>query len=229
MEYLKLHGEHFPVRGIMLGSEGVSYEERCEIEKFFKAKTVAWYGQSEKVILADDDLAQGAFSVFSSYGYPCLFEAHNGFGEIAGTSFVNRALPLIKYMTGDFGRLTEEGGVFKLSGIHGRWGKDFVLLNRDKSIPTTSINLHSDIQKEILYYQIHQNEFGKIKIKILPKPSTKLSLDALLLRFQAEMKKSLHGFEIKCVIVQSENEIVKSPRGKAMMLIQEIDTLRPLL
>lgn len=229
MEYLRLHGEHFPVLGIMLGSEGVSKDERTEIEQFFGAKTVAWYGQSEKVILGDDDLGDGIYSVFSSYGYPCLYEAENGFGEIAGTSFVNRALPLIKYRTGDFGRLLEEGGVLKLSDIRGRWGKDFVYLNPDKRIPTTSINLHSDIQKEIFYYQIHQKEFGRITIKILPKPSVKSSMDSLLARFQAEMKKSLNGFEIKCVIAQSEKEIVKSPRGKAKMLVQEIDTLKAQL
>ena len=95
-------------------------------------------------------------------------------------------------------------------------------MNENKKIPATSLNLHSLIQTEILFYQIYQNEFAKIQIKILPKPKTKLTDNEILDIFKKDMKDKLKGFSVKYIITKSEKEIIKSSRGKMIILVQEL-------
>ena len=109
-----------------------------------------------------------------------------------------------------------------MENIKGRWGKDFIYLTSNKKISTTTLNLHSLIQKEILFYQIHQKEYGKINIKILPKKSTHLSAEQIVDIFKKEFKIKLDDFEIDYKIIESSKEILRSIRGKMIMLVQEI-------
>jgi phenylacetate-CoA ligase len=222
-EYCKLHNVKIKLDGIFLGSEGIHTNEKQELGQHYNAKIISWYGQTEKVILADDINSNNYFKVFSSYGYPRILDAdRNGFGEIIGTSFVNKALPLINYRTGDYGKLLRKDNALYLFDIEGRWGKDFIYVNEHKKIPTASVNLHSLIQKEILFYQIHQSKYGKITIKILPKANTKLSHQDLIDIFINDMKIKLNDFIVDYRIVKSDREIVKSSRGKMIMLIQDL-------
>jgi phenylacetate-CoA ligase len=210
--------------GIFLGSEGISVEDKSMLKITYDGEVVSWYGQTEKVILAQDFTGNNKFKVFTSYGYPSIHNADKeNFGEILGTTFINKALPLIKYSTGDFGSLIEKENALFLENIKGRWGKDFIYLTSDKKISTTAINLHSLIQKEILFYQIHQKEYGKLKIKILPKKSTNLSSEEITDSFKSDLKGKLDDFKVEYKIVERSSEILRSIRGKMIMLIQEIN------
>lgn len=204
------------IKGIFLGSEGASTEDKKNFSEFFNAKVIHWYGQSEKVALAVDVDANDMFRVYTSYGYPRVVD-----GELISTSFVNRALPLINYKMGDGAEIIEDEESIYIKNIESRRGKDFVYLNKDKKVSTTAINLHSLVQNEILYYQIHQKEFGKIEIRILPKVSSKMTYTELLTTFTDEMKEKLKDFRIETKIV-SDREIVRSHRGKMILLVQEI-------
>ena len=205
------------IKGIFLGSEGATVEDKKFISDFFDAKVVHWYGQSEKVALAVDEKANGMFKVYTSYGYPRVVD-----GELVATTFVNRALPLINYKMGDGAEIVEDDNYIYLTNIQSRRGKDFVYLNNDKKISTTAINLHSDIQNEILYYQIHQKEFAKLTIKVLQKPTSQMSGEKLVEIFGKEMRENLKDFEIKIELVD-ESKIQKSHRGKMILLVQELE------
>jgi phenylacetate-CoA ligase len=210
------------IKGVFLGSEGATVEDKKFISDFFDAKVIHWYGQSEKVALAVDEKANGMFKVYTSYGYPRIVD-----GELVATSFVNRALPLINYKMGDGAEIIEDDNYIYLTNIQSRRGKDFVYLNNDKKISTTAINLHSDIQNEILYYQIHQKEFAKLTIKVLQKPTSQMSGEKLIEIFGKEMRENLKDFEIKIELVD-ESKIQKSHRGKMILLVQELKTKREL-
>lgn len=219
-ERLARRGLKFPVRQIMLGSEGASPQIKSDLAKFFGAKVVSWYGMTEKVTLAYDEMADGRFVNFSSYGYPRVINAdENGIGEIVGTTFVNKAMPLVNYRTGDYGRIVEENGRLIIEQLQGRWGKDFVFLSKTEKIPTSAINLHGDVQSKILYYQLVQNEFAKLIVKVVPKSEQ----DCRVIREQIaeELGRRLKGFEIKCELV-GESDLERSPRGKFIMLVQNI-------
>jgi phenylacetate-CoA ligase len=187
-DYLETYGLSLSLKGIMLGSEGIELEEKKALSAFFRCPVISWYGQSEKVVLSADFECENRFKVLTSYGYPSLYQDNNGVGEIAGTTFVNKASPLIKYRTGDYGCIDESDDEIIISEIIGRWGKDFVYVNEDKKIPTTSINTHGPVQKEILFYQIYQNKYGELLIKILPKQTSKSTDDAIMNMFKEEMK-----------------------------------------
>lgn len=219
-ERLARRGLKFPVRQIMLGSEGASPQIKSDLAKFFGAKVVSWYGMTEKVTLAYDEMADGRFVNFSSYGYPRVINPdENGIGEIVGTTFVNKAMPLVNYRTGDYGRIVEENGRLIIEQLQGRWGKDFVFLSKTEKIPTSAINLHGDVQSKILYYQLVQNEFAKLIVKVVPKSEQ----DGSVIREQIaeELGRRLKGFEIKCELV-GESDLERSLRGKFIMLVQNI-------
>lgn len=223
MDYLMNTGFSLKLRGVFLGSEGVTEDEKKAISSFFGCPAIAWYGQSEKVTLAYDPLMEGDYEVFTSYGFPYILDPdQNGFGEIIGTTFVNKALPLLNYRTGDYGSIIEKNGKIYLKGIIGRWGMDFLYLSPTKRIPTTSVNIHSRIQQEILFYQIHQSVYGVVHILILPKRSTRLGGVEIIRAIEADLLPKLREFKVTYEIVQNESQIIKSIRGKMIMLVQEI-------
>ncbi|MDA7531525.1 AMP-binding protein [Akkermansiaceae bacterium] len=219
LHYLKNRKLTYSVDLIFLGSEGASIELKEELKSFFCAQVVSWYGQTEKVILAADFKGDGHFVNYASYGFPSIESADaTGFGELLGTTFVNRALPLIKYRTGDFARINETAGHLVIKDIQGRWGKDFVYLNAEKKIPTTSINLHGSLQERILFYQLVQREYGKVQVRLLPES---IADEGVADQLRAELLIKLQGFKIDVHCVTAE-KIDRSKRGKMIMLVQHI-------
>jgi phenylacetate-coenzyme A ligase PaaK-like adenylate-forming protein len=217
MVYFEKYNFTPKIKGIFLGSEGATVEDKKLISEFFDCKVVHWYGQSEKVALAVDVEENGLFRVYTSYGYPRVVD-----GELVATSFVNRALPLINYRMGDGAEIVEDDKYIYLKNLTSRRGKDFVYLDKNKKISTTAINLHSQIQNEILYYQIYQKEFAKIEIRVLQKATSNMDSDELLKVFGDEMRANLKDFEVVVSLV-NEDEIVKSHRGKMILLVQELE------
>lgn len=205
------------IKGVFLGSEGATVEDKKKISNFFNCRVIHWYGQSERVTLAVDNDSNDLFQVLTSYGYPRVVD-----GEIVATSFVNKALPLINYNTGDGGEVIEDDNFIYIRNIQSRRGKDFIYFDQNKKISTTSINLHSKIQDHIISYQIHQTKFAKIEIRVLQKISSNMDGVKLLKIFTMEMQENLKDFEIEAKLVK-EDEIVKSHRGKKIFLVQELE------
>ena len=94
-------------------------------------------------------------------------------------------------------------------------------IRSSSKIPTASINLHSRIQNEILFYQIVQKEFGRLLIKVLPKSNSTFSASEIQKVLENEMKKNLQDFDVIVKIVR-DSEIQRSVRGKMIMLVQEL-------
>jgi phenylacetate-coenzyme A ligase PaaK-like adenylate-forming protein len=174
------------------------------------------YGQTEKVTFAADIEADGMHRVYTSYGYPRVVD-----GEIIATSFVNRAMPLINYQTGDGAEIVEDEHYIYLKNPSSRRGKDFVYLTKDKKIPLTLLAMHTNVETEILYYQFHQKEFGKIEIRLLQKINSTMPSDTLSKTFSNAIKAEIPDFEI-IVNVVKEHDIIKSYRGKMILLVQEL-------
>jgi phenylacetate-CoA ligase len=216
MVYFEKYNYKPKIKGVFLGSEGATIEDKRIIAEFFDCKVVHWYGQSEKVALAVDVNSDDMFRVYTSYGYPRIVD-----DELVATSFVNKALPLINYKMGDGAEIVEDDKYIYIKNLKGRWGKDFVYLDKTKKIPTASINLHSKIQDEIVFYQIHQIEFAKIEIRVLQKGTSQMDKVKLIETFSNEMSENLKDFEIDVRLV-NENEIVKSHRGKMILLVQNL-------
>lgn len=214
--YFKYHNFIPKLNGILLTSEATSVEDKKQIADFFGCKVLSFYGQSERSLIAADIESNGIYKVYTSYGYPRIID-----DELVITSFVNRALPLINYKIGDGAEIVEDEHCLYLKNLTSRRGKDFVYLTKEKKIPSTALGLHSTIQNEILYYQFHQKEFGKIEIRIVPKLTTSMSYEKIATVFGNQLKERLKDFDIDIRIV-SEHEIMKSHAGKLRILVQEL-------
>jgi phenylacetate-coenzyme A ligase PaaK-like adenylate-forming protein len=217
MQYFREFGFKTRLLGVFLASEGVTVDEIKEISSFFNCKVLLFYGQSERALFAADFDSTGIYRVFTSYGMPRIVN-----GDLVVTSFVNRALPLVNYNTGDGAELFEDEKYLFIRNVTSRWGKDFVYLNNSKKISTTAINLHSLIQKEILFYQIHQNNFGKVDILVLPKKDSNISNENLIEAIKNELQVKLLNFQLD-VRIAHDKEIIRSKRGKMIMLVQNLD------
>jgi phenylacetate-CoA ligase len=217
MTYFESHHSVPKLNAILLTSEGASIEDKKDIADFFGCPVLSFYGQSERALIAIDIESNGIYKVYTSYGYPRIVE-----GELVITSFVNRALPLVNYKIGDGAEIVEDEHCLYLTNLSSRRGKDFVYLTKEKKIPSTALGLHASIQNEILYYQIHQKEFGKVEIRIFPKVTSHISPEEILSIFGAHMKERLQDFEVTLRIVQ-EHEIIRSHRSKMILLVQELN------
>jgi len=226
IDRLKSYSIDFPVSMVFLGSEGVSIEMKKHIAVFFHAKVLSWYGQTEKVILAADFDASDNFACYSSYGFADISTPDdNGFGEIIGTTFINKAMPLINYRTGDYGKILVKDGIRYLTDIHGRWGKDFIYLNGEVSIPTSAVNLHTKVQEKILFYQIIQDDYAVLTVHILPKKKfidNVAELTKIEKEINNDLSERLKGFTLKISCVKNDSDIIRSSRGKQIMLVQNI-------
>jgi phenylacetate-CoA ligase len=216
MTYFEKYNYIPELKGILLSSEEISVEDKEKLAKFFNAKVLSMYGQTEKVTFAADIEADGMHRVYTSYGYPRVVD-----GEIIATSFVNRAMPLINYQTGDGAEIVEDEHYIYLKNPSSRRGKDFVYLTKDKKIPLTLLAMHTNVETEILYYQFHQKEFGKIEIRLLQKINSTMPSDTLSKTFSNAIKAEIPDFEI-IVNVVKEHDIIKSYRGKMILLVQEL-------
>lgn len=221
MERLKARERRFPVREIMLGSEGASADLKEELARFFGAKVISWYGLSEKVVLAFDEHTGGRFVNYTSYGHPRIVDADaDGIGEIVGTTFVNKAMPLVNFRTGDYGRIVRANGQLIIEALQGRTGKDFVYKSPDCKFTMTAVNLHGPVQTKIVFYQIVQNEYGRVLVRVLPKQG--FAPEEISREMLQELSERLKGFAIDCQIVASDAAFERSIRGKLIMLVQNL-------
>ena len=220
-ERLLRNGMNFRVRELLLASEGASVIRKKNFSEFFGARILSWYGLTEKVVLAYDEFADNRFKVYTSYGFPRIVNPDSqGIGEIVGTTFVNFAMPLVNYKTGDYGRIVRNDMGLFIENLSGRSGKDFVYENESKKYPITAINLPGYVQDKIVFYQVIQERFADIKILVLLRES--YATDLVVKEMLAEVKSRLPNFHVTIMLVNDENCFERSKRGKFRMLVQRL-------
>lgn len=98
-----------PLELVLLGSEGVTAEERAELSAFYGCPTFTWYGHTEKCVLAFDAEEPGVFVPEWRYGVielvagdGSLITEPGKLGQVVGTGFLNDATVVVRYMTDDW-------------------------------------------------------------------------------------------------------------------------------
>lgn len=164
----------------MLSSEGVTDEQRYFIETELGIPIYANYGHSEKLIRAVCDPYSSIYRIEENHGYCELVDkhgmvvkSHDVVGEMVGTTFINRYMPLIRYRTGDYAAYAADVECLsdtaprRLSRIEGRWDKNLIYRVDGTTVTTTSLNLHGKVYEHIDGLQYVQNEKGRLQVSII--------------------------------------------------------------
>lgn len=155
------------LKGAFLGSEYPYPHFRDEIEQTFGIGTVSWYGHTERCVLAYEKEEKFRYAPFQTYGFTEVTEN----GNLVGTSYYNRASPLIRYDTEDSVTDSREaGGIldsFKME--NGRSGQ-FVTDRSGKNISLTGLifGRHHRLFDYCSHIQIFQDTPGNATILFVP-------------------------------------------------------------
>jgi len=232
-KYLKEHKIRIPgLKGLFCSSESFYPGQRELIENAFKTRVFSWYGHSEMAVLAGECEYNSDYHVFHEYGYLELVDNKGKVikepgvqGEIVGTSFEMKAMPLIRYRTGDYAEYVEGkcscGRSYRLiRNVKGRWTQEQIVTKKGSYISITALNMHSDIFDNVEQYQFYQEKPGELFLRIVKKGNYCIKDEK---KIREEFRLKLQNFvDLKIVYV---DRIPRTERGKHKFLIQKLKIL----
>lgn len=220
------------IKGAILTSEALYEHQAKKIKEAFpNIQLVSFYGQSEKVLLATSDPDDvSVFRFNPSYGYAELISETGEpvtkpgeTGRIVGTGLQFKALPFIRYDTGDVAELVEpasaeNGFALIVKNIKPRRGQEFLIGANSEVISIAALNIHSDNYNAVEEFVIEQKEVGLVDLLCRLAPD-KTEQDAR--NFADELARKTSGaLEFNLRVVQ---EIPAGARGKRHWLRQSLD------
>ena len=167
------------LKAIFTSSEVLLEEQRRVIEEAFDCPLGDLYGNCEQVgfiaTCQHDNYHEYMEHSYLEYLKEDGSSAKNGeFCEIVGTSFINNAVPFIRYKTEDHALMGE--GYQCSCGIQSRMIKymqgrtgDSLKTKYGNLISITALNSHSDIFEHTVRIQYYQEKEGIVILKIIPR------------------------------------------------------------
>lgn len=184
-EYVVRHGltDQMPLlNAVLLGSEGCNIEQRMRIERAFNTRVYTFYGHSERTVLGGECEYSQVYHAFPAYGILEIIRDDGETcdiaecGEITGTGFLNRSMPLIRYRTDDYAtRESHEcecGRKWdRFCDVTGRWSiEGFVIGKNGSRISAAALNMHGEVFKNVIRYQYYQKLKGELEIRVIVNP-----------------------------------------------------------
>lgn len=219
-----------PIRAALLGSEYCSQAQRERVGVAFRTRVYTWYGHSERTVLGGECECSPAYHMVPVYGVleiiredgePCNIGER---GEIVGTGFMNRSMPLIRYRTGDFATREScecECGRHwdRFSNVLGQRSYEETLVGKHGSrISDAALNVHGDCFSNVVRYQYYQRIPGQLVIRVIPNPLYSHADEA---RIIAAHHAKLHG-EMD-ITVLAVDEIALTPLGKQRRIVCDVN------
>ncbi len=108
--YMQKQGYHFQVKSVLLSADDVPEEICKRLRRGWNCHTFRHYGMTEVCMFgAVECMGQCGYHLRScDHLYEVIDPDENGFGEIAVTTFHHTGMPLLRYRTGDIGKMTTE-------------------------------------------------------------------------------------------------------------------------
>ena len=204
---------NFELTSLLCGSEKLTTESQQYLEQFFKARVMHWYGHSERVVLAAQTRTSNHLHFWPTYGFVEFGELDaEGNREIIGTSFHNHVMPLIRYRTGDYAKITNG----EVSEIVGR-DYEFLVSATGRRISLTAINMHDRIFEGLLAVQFFQEHEGIVECRFQPGPQWQSNCEPAML---AGLLKKL-GDDFTLTLRQVP-EVEKTSAGKHKWLVSKL-------
>ena len=218
-------GEPLRVTGVLCGSEMLAPEVWKLARELLGCAIVDYYGLAERVAFAYAT-SPGEHFFFPGYAaielLPHASDGNESWYEIVGTTLWNKAMPLVRYSTGDLIRTTTRCsereleeiayGIRPFSAIAGR-SQDVLLSPNGRGV-TPGVSHIAHGVEHVLRLQIVQHAADRIALRVLAGPRfSQADADRLLRNAQ---KKAPPPARIDIEIVDS---LERTARGKTPLVI----------
>ena len=204
------------VRAVLLASEPATPAQLAAIRGLFGCPVSLNYGLSERTNIAFAEYGStglGDYRFQPLYGWSENRIDGDRF-EIVGTSLWNDLMPLIRYRTGDYGRI-DAGG--RCPAIDGR-GQDFLVDRSGRRIPGLAIVIDEATWDFVRLYQVRQRRPGAITLAVVPRHGV-LSADQRAFVLDAQRRRWGGFFDIA---LQEESDIPLAPNGKRKLVVSAL-------
>ncbi len=221
------------IRAIQLFSENVYDYQVDLLERVFRCPVLLDYGLSERTAKAVSRPRDKRYFFWPLYGHVELIDLAGQpvkepgrTGELVTTAFDNRAMPLIRYRTGDLATLSGKPneifpGFLAVDRIEGRL-QEFIVCRDSRLVSITTIGVaHLDALAFAKYMQFEQRTPGQVVLKVVS--DTELDRRVVSRVEEAIEQKMQGGCSVHVVRVDA---IQRTPRGKLPLIVQHIDIRR---
>ena len=216
-------------KAVCLASENVYEWQREFLTEVFGCRVFSHYGHSEMVLLGMECEESHNLHFFPQYGYLEVMDAHGnilsnpgGTGEMVGTSFHNRVMPLIRYRTQDYGVIGESnckcGRHYPMiKDMEGRL-QEFIVTSDYRLISICVMGAaHLDISDYVYETQYYQDRPGHVIFRVVPRGD-----------FGEEQKTIIRNIlktklgDNMTVEIEEMAQLAKSRSGKHIMIEQKL-------
>lgn len=213
---------NFKLKGIYLTAESFDSSYIELLNSGLKCPVYGQYGHSEVSIFAFTLANSLEYICSPIYGYTEILDEKGNHvkegesGEVVVTGFSNKAMPFIRYKTGDIAIYGGcQNGIVKLKSLQGRT-VDYIINNKNERIYLTALGFSKRVKSfsKIKKWQFEQNKKGEIIVRIV-KDIVFSDSDEL------EIIQLFASFEIKAT-VEFVDQIPLTIRGKRRFLIQNL-------
>jgi phenylacetate-CoA ligase len=221
------------LKGVMLYSESVHGFQLEKFREVFGCPVLSHYGHSERVLMAASMPDDDRYFFWPQYGHFELLDAEDRpitqpgkLGFVVGTSFDNKVMPFVRYRTGDLAMLSVRGhpdlpGYPACESIAGRL-QEFIVCRDERLVSITTMGVaHFPELADVEAIQYEQHRAGHVVLKVVA--DRRLTGAQAGRIAAAAMKKTQGGCDVEVVQVEA---IPRTPRGKARILVQNIDIRR---
>lgn len=221
--------------GILPISETLFPHQRELLRRAFgDIAIMPFYGLSEKVAIAGEVLDEpdvyefeplyGITEIVDDSGEPVTTPGASG--RIVSTGLLSKAMPLLRYDTGDTGTLVQlpaPENCFRLrvKGIRSRRGQEFLVSTKGALISMAALNIHSPAYAHIQEFQFHQDTPGLATVRIVPLPGRQYrDFEPFVEEIQTKVGSDI-VFRLELV-----DSLKSNPRGKRSFIEQKLDLSR---
>jgi phenylacetate-CoA ligase len=217
-----------PLRAALLVSEGCSSSQREVVEAAFHTRVFSFYGLSERTVQAGECELNTAYHVVPDYGHAEILREdgtaceEGESGEIVGTGFLNRSLPLIRYRSADWAtRLAPDCDCGRswdrFSDVEPHRRQELLVTRSGGRFSLAAINMHGPVFDKVERFQYVQERPGECELRAVVAPGfAESDLRAIE---QAYAEKVAGELDVRVRIVE---EIPLTERGKLCMLVSTL-------
>ena len=231
-DYILSHNIEIFFETAITGSEMLTDSARIKIEKALSTKIYDWYGLAEPTAVMGQCPA-GSYHIFSEFGIVELLDANGEpveeegeVGRIVGTNFTNRAMPLIRYDTGDLGVFTKKrcscgrGLPVSVKSIEGR--KDDLLIGSDgQYLPSVNFySLFANLSGEVSRFQLVQRDKNKFILRLVR--GAEFSVESVNRIREGLSRRIGESSQIK---IETVDKIMPTRAGKIRAVVREYNPI----